>query len=290
MMPHSVRRAALLSLTCALCGCASANSGVQPRTPAGWTLVWQDEFNGANGSDVDPRYWTHDVGDGCSIGNCGWGNNEKEHYTASTLNTSLNGRGQLALIARVAPAGLTCYYGRCRYTSSKIHTKGKLQVAHGRVEARIRLASGQGLWPAFWMLGSNIDSVPWPASGELDIMENHGSNVAQTSSAIHGPGYFGDTPFAHGRELTSGTYADAFHTFAVEWDSTRIVFLVDGVSHYEVPRDAITRRGAWPFDQPFYVILNLAVGGSFDGDPKSDEIFPATMLVDWVRVYRRTGA
>jgi beta-glucanase (GH16 family) len=263
---------------------------VQGRAPAGWTLVWQDEFNGAAGSDVDARYWTHDVGDGCSIGNCGWGNNEKEYYTAGTPNASLNGRGQLELIARLAPAGLKCYYGPCRYTSAKLHTKGKLQPTHGRVEARIQLAKGQGLWPAFWMLGSNIDSVPWPASGELDIMENHGSNVAQTSSAIHGPGYFGNTPFVHGRELAGSSYADAFHNFAVEWDSTRIAFLVDGTPHYEVTRRDVSARGAWPFDQPFYIILNLAVGGAFDDDPKSDVIFPATMLVDWVRVYQRGGA
>jgi beta-glucanase (GH16 family) len=274
----------------ALVGCASSNPRLQERAPVGWTLVWQDEFNGAAGSAVDARYWTHDVGDGCAIGNCGWGNNEKEHYTAGTPNASLNGRGQLEIVARVAPPGLTCYYGPCRYTSAKMHTKGKVHATHGRVEARIRLAKGQGLWPAFWMLGSNIDSVPWPASGELDIMENHGSNVAQTSSAIHGPGYSGDTPFVHGHELSGTNYADAFHNFAVEWDSTHIAFLVDGAPHYEVTRREIGTRGAWPFDQPFYVILNLAVGGAFDGDPKSDAILPATMLVDWVRVYRKGGA
>lgn len=274
-----------------LLGCAHAQAPQNTGTSSDWSLVWADEFNGAPGSDVDARYWKHDVGDGCAQKNCGWGNDEKEFYTAGTPNASVNGTGLLAVVARVAPPGMTCYYGACRYTSAKIHTKGKVQIAHGRVEARIRLPRGQGLWPAFWMLGSNIDAVQWPASGELDIMENHGSNVQQISSAIHGPGYSGGTtPFVHGNVLTSGSYSDDFHVFAVEWDSTQIAYSVDGSVHYRVTRGDIAQHGAWPFDQEFYIILNLAVGGQFDGDPKSDAMLPATMLVDWVRVYRRAGA
>ncbi|MEO7962396.1 MAG: glycoside hydrolase family 16 protein, partial [Gemmatimonadaceae bacterium] len=270
--------------------CAHPNGSAPTTVGSAWTLRWSDEFDGARGAGADAKSWSHDSGDGCAAGNCGWGNNEKEHYAEGAPNASLTGSGELAIVARVADSGLSCYYGPCRYTSAKIKTQGKIQVTHGRVEARIRLPRGQGLWPAFWLLGSNIGPTPWPACGELDIMENHGSNVAQISSAIHGPGYSGGTtPFVHGTTRPDGSFADAFHVFAVEWDSSRIIFSVDNTPHYVVTKDEVRKHGEWPFDQPFFIILNLAVGGNFDGDPKSDAIFPATMLVDWVRVYERAN-
>ncbi len=157
----------------------------------------------------------------------------------------------------------------------------------GRVEARLKLPAGQGLWPAFWMLGRDFPDTPWPLSGELDVMENKGSQPVTTSSAVHGPGYSGGTPFGHAHRLSRGTLSDRFHTFAVEWDSDHIRFLVDGVAHYRVTRDKLERFGESILDQPYFVILNLAVGGHFDGDPRSDAIFPATMLVDYVRVFER---
>src|SRR5204863_3431657 len=138
-------------------------------------LTWSDEFDGPAGSRVDTTKWNYNIGDGCSIGICGWGNNEKEYYSDSTANVQLNGSGQLAITARVAPAGMSCYYGTCRYTSGKLDTHNKLDISPiGKVEARIKLAVGQGLWPAFWMLGSTGE--PWPQVGEMDIMENHGSD------------------------------------------------------------------------------------------------------------------
>jgi beta-glucanase (GH16 family) len=273
-------------------GCATGpgpagTAGTAP-PPPGWTQVWSDEFDGAAGAPVDSTKWRYDTADGCASGNCGWGNNEKEYYSAAPDNIALNGQGQLRIVARQAPAGLTCYYGPCRYTSSKITTRGRMEaLPPGRVEARIKLAVGQGLWPAFWMLGRNIAAVGWPASGELDIMENKGSDSLRTSSAVHGPGYSGNTPFVHVQPLAHGTIASDFHTFAVEWDSLRIRCFVDDTLHYTVTRSDVQRHGNWVFDQSFFVILNLAVGGHFDGDPASDAIFPATMLVDYVRVYRR---
>ena len=278
---------------CALALAASLactpSSPVSP-SPVAWTQVWSDEFDGPAGAAIDSTKWRYDTGDGCASGNCGWGNSEKEYYSAAPENIALNGQGQLAVVARTAPAGLTCYYGPCRYTSAKVTTRGKLSVAPGRVEARIKLAAGQGLWPAFWMLGTNIAAVGWPTCGELDIMENRGSAPTTTSSAVHGPGYSGNTPFAHQHVLARGTVADTFHTFAVEWDSLRIRYFVDDSLHYTVTRADVQRYGNWVFDQSFFVILNLAVGGHFDGDPASDAIFPATMLVDYVRVYRRAPA
>jgi len=261
-----------------------------PTTPplaTTWTLVWSDEFEGAAGSRVDATKWSHDLGDGCASGNCGWGNSEKEYYTDVPENVSLDGAGHLRIVARQAPTGLTCYYGPCRYTSGKITTRGKLSAAPGRAEARIKLPAGQGLWPAFWMLGSGFPAVPWPTCGELDIMEFKGSTPNAMSSAVHGPGYSGNTPFARTLSVPGGNFTADFHTFGVEWDAETVRFSVDGTTHYSVGRADLLQRGSSILGQPYFLILNLAVGGHFDGDPQSDAILPATMLVDWVRVYGR---
>ncbi|MFL5478266.1 MAG: family 16 glycosylhydrolase [Gemmatimonadaceae bacterium] len=284
----STRKAVVWICIAALPGCAGNTPAPTPTGATGkWVQVWSDEFDGAAGARVDDSNWNYELGDGCSAGNCGWGNNEKEYYTNSPNNIALNGQGQLMVAARTAAAaGLACYYGPCRYTSGKITTRGKVLADPGRVEARIRLPAGQGLWPAFWMLGSSFPAVPWPQAGELDIMENKGSEPRISSSAVHGPGYSGNTPFAHRQTLQGGTLSSDFHTFAVEWDAVRVRFFVDGAMHYTVDRDQMRRYGRPILGQPFYLILNLAVGGHFDGDPKSDAIFPATMLVDYVRVFK----
>ena len=276
-----------LALSAALACTNRTSSTTSTASTRGWTQIWGDEFDGPAGSRVDSTKWRYETGDGCEKGICGWGNGEKEYYTDAPENIALNGHGQLAIVARLAPAGLACQYGPCRYTSARITTRGTELVQPGRVEARIRLSAGQGLWPAFWMLGHTCPQTPWPACGEIDIMENKGSQPATTSSALHGPGYSGKTPFAHAHTLTRGTFSDDFHTFAVEWDSLHVRFFVDDTAHYEVSRAAVERFGRPVLDQPFYLMLNLAVGGHFDGDPRSDAIFPATMLVDYVRVYGR---
>jgi beta-glucanase (GH16 family) len=268
-----------------LAGCAPNLRPIATVADSAWTLVWSDEFDGRAGNGVDTTRWNYDYADGCPVGICGWGNNEKEYYSDSTSSISLNGKGQLVITARKAAPGLICYYGPCLYTSAKITTRGKLLASPGRVEARIKLPSGQGLWPAFWMLGHGNPITPWPDCGELDIMENKGSQFSTTSSAIHGPGYSGNTPFAHSHDLGQAKLSDDFHVFAIEWDSSHARFFVDDTPHYDVTREAIEKYGRSILDQPFFIILNLAVGGHFDGDPKSDDIFPATMLVDYVRVY-----
>jgi beta-glucanase (GH16 family) len=273
---------------CGTASIASTGPSTVPTAPTTtWVQVWSDEFDGAAGARIDSTKWSYETGDGCKEGICGWGNSEKETYTDASENVALNGQGQLMIVARRAPAGLTCSYGPCRYTSGRITTRGKMLAAPGRVEARIKLPAGQGLWPAFWMLGRTSPAVRWPDCGELDIMENKGSQPSTTSSAVHGPGYSGQTPFAHANNLASGALSDDFHTFAVEWSSLAVQFFVDGNVHYKITREAIERYGKSILDQPFFVMLNLAVGGHFDGDPLSDAIFPATMLVDYVRVYAR---
>jgi len=274
--------------------CASGSPTVPPPPPPPpppspppnpWTLVWADEFSDTAGASIDTTKWRYDPGDGCP-GVCGWGNNEREYYRSARENIFQTGNGELAIVARTAsPAdSLRCYYGPCLYTSAKITTRGKLSVYPGRVEVRIKLAAGQGLWPAFWMLGDNIGTVGWPTCGELDIMENKGSQPTVSSSAVHGPGYSGNTPFAH----QTATTATDFHLYAVEWDAQSIRYYVDSRLHYGVSRATVTSHGDWVFDQTFFIILNQAVGGNFDGNPQSDTIFPATMLVDYVRVYRPT--
>jgi len=278
-----------LALGAAL-ACAHNTPSPTSTLPREWVQVWSDEFDGPAGARVDSTKWHYDIGDGCQQGICGWGNNEKESYTDLPENIALNGQGQLMITARHAPAGLTCHYGPCRYTSAKITTRGTMNAAPGRVEARIKLPAGQGLWPAFWMLGSGHPVTPWPACGELDIMEHRGSQPATTSSAVHGPGYAGSASFNHAHTLERGVYADDFHTFAVEWDSVGARFFVDGTIHYAITRATVERAGPFVLDQSFYLIVNLAIGGNFDGDPASDAIFPATMLVDYVRVYRSVPA
>lgn len=271
---------------------ASTPAPAQPEPPqaapqGAWRLVWSDEFQGAAGAPIAGGRWTFDLGDGCGSGNCGWGNQEKQWYTSDPANASLTGDGMLAIVARRASAGSTCYYGPCRYTSAKVKTSGRRSVRHGRVEARIRLPAGQGLWPAFWMLGDDIASVGWPASGELDIMEHHGSMPGNVSSAMHGPGYNGDAAIWRAYTPAGANFTTGFHVYAVEWDSSAVHFFVDEVEHFAVTRAQVEARGTWAFDRPFYIILNLAVGGTFDGDPKSDDVLPATMLVDYVRVFER---
>jgi beta-glucanase (GH16 family) len=282
----------LTTLLLALDACSRATPSpeppVAPSTPSdtSLTLVWSDEFDGAANARPDTTKWRADVGDGCAFGACGWGNNEKEYYTDDRANVALDGNGQLAIVARVATEG-SCYYGPCRYTSAKLTTRGLAYAAPGRVEARIKLPTGQGLWPAFWMLGQGHPTTPWPLCGELDIMENRGSQPDSTSSAVHGPNYSGGESFNRRTVLPAASRITEYHVYAIEWDAETIRFYVDGQSTFSVGRTTVQSRGQWVFGQSFYVILNLAVGGHFDGDPGTDAIFPATMLVDWVRVYKR---
>lgn len=274
-----------LALGASLACTRDTPSIVPTASTSAWIQVWSDEFDGAAGVRIDSTKWRYETADGCKEGICGWGNDEKEYYTDASENIVLNGQGQLMIVARRAPVGLTCYYGPCRYTSAKVTTRGKMLIPPGRVEARIKLPAGQGLWSAFWMLGHGHPAIPWPVCGEIDVMENRGSEPTTTSSAVHGPGYSGATPFAHAHSLVRGTLADDFHTFAVEWDSLHVRFFVDDTAHYGITRAAVEQFGRSVLNQPFFLILNLAVGGKFDGDPRSDAIFPATMLVDYVRVY-----
>ncbi|MGH9736433.1 MAG: glycoside hydrolase family 16 protein [Candidatus Acidiferrales bacterium] len=243
-----------------------------------WELIWSDEFNGPNGAPPDPGKWTIETG-----GN-GWGNRELEYYTGRRQNVRQE-NGNLVIQAMQQPFTGTDGVHR-HYTSARISTDGHFTQKYGRFEARIKLPTGQGIWPAFWILGDNCQSVDWPTCGEIDIMENIGSEPAVNHGSMHGPGYSGNQALTGTYALANGRFTDAFHTFAIEWEPSEVRFYVDG-HFYETrtPKDMPGKR--WVFDHPFFIILNIAVGGDFPRSPDASTAFPQRMLVDYVRVFSR---
>ncbi len=235
-----------------------------------WKLVWQDEFTGSAGELPDSTKWGYDIG-------TGWGNAQLEYDTDRPENVSLDGDGNLAIIAREES-----YLGSA-YTSARINTKDLYQKTYGRFEARIKLPWGQGLWPAFWMLGADIDNVGWPTCGEIDIMEFRGQQTSIVHGSLHGPGYSGGNPVSDHYELTNTRFDLDFHLFTVEWGEDYIDFYVDEKRYHSVKKEDVP--GDWVYDHPFFIILNVAVGGNYVGAPNSSTVFPQTMLIDYVRVY-----
>jgi beta-glucanase (GH16 family) len=247
--------------------------------PPGWTLTWSDEFSGADGLAPDPAKWTYDVG-----GN-GWGNRELEYYTNRKENARIE-RGNLVITAIQEN-----YTGADRvtraYTSARLKTQGLFVQAYGRFEARIKIPEGQGIWPAFWLLGEDIRAVGWPKCGEIDIMENVGKEPATVHGSLHGP-----STTAHTSDRTSTfslpagqKLADAFHLYAVEWEPGVVRFYLDSNLYATFDSSQWPAGGTWTFDHPFFIILNVAVGGDWPGSPDATTKFPQAMLVDYVRVY-----
>ena len=263
---------------------AAAGGSGAIRTPlqgadAKWVLTWSDEFDGADGSAPDPKKWTVETGGGS------WGNNELEYYTARRTNSRVE-KGNLVIEARqekfTGPDGVTREYTSARLKTAKLFTQ-----KYGKFEARIRIPKGQGMWPAFWMLGDDISTVGWPACGEIDIMENVGFEPGKIHGTIHGPGYSGGKSLGAPYVVPGGDVADDFHVFAVEWEPKEIRFYVDG-QLYETRTPADLPAGTrWVYDHPFFLILNVAVGGGWPGNPDASTKFPQEMLVDYVRVYSR---
>ena len=254
-------------------GCGSSDEIVSP--PERWVLTMSDEFDGAEGTPPKPAMWTYDVGGD------GWGNGQLEYNTDLVENVSLDGEGHLRIVAREES-----YKGN-DYTSARIKTQGLFEQKYGRFEARIKLPEGQGLWPAFWMLGANVDEVPWPGCGEIDVMEYQGQRPSRVFGSLHGPGYSGGEAITGDFVLPDGeTFVDDFHVLAVDWDPSLIRFFVDGEVYHTV-RSTEVPRGKWVFDHEFFVILNLAVGGTLGGPVGPDTVFPAEVLVDYVRIFER---
>jgi len=256
-----------------------------------WTLAWSDEFSGTIGSAPNPANWGYDIGGG------GWGNNEWEYYTNSRDNSALDGNGNLVINAITNTNPLyTCTSssptgpgGPCYATSARLLSAGKQEFAYGRVEARLRIPKGQGIWPAFWMLGNDIFTTnPWPASGEIDIMENIGKVGEQTKvyGTAHGPGYSGGSGIGSSYNVSPTVLADDFHVYAIEWEPTRIRWYLDGYNYFTATNTMIPAGTKWVFDHPFFIIMNVAVGGNWPGYPDATTQLTQTMAVDYVRVYQ----
>lgn len=258
-------------------------SGEDSQIPAtNENLVWADEFNG---TQIDRSKWGFETGTGAEQGLNGWGNNELQYYTDRTENARIEmlSTGESVLVIEAREES----YGGMDYSSARLLTRDLHSWTYGRIEARMKLPAGQGYWPAFWMLGENITQVGWPASGEIDIMENKGQEPTVIGAAIH----FGD-PYMYREEkfiLSEGSFTDDFHIFAIEWEAEEIRWYVDD-RHFATQDDWWTSAPddeyPAPFDKPFYILLNLAVGGNYPGSPDGSTVFPGRLLVDYVRVYQ----
>lgn len=239
-----------------------------------WALVWNDDFDGSAGSAPDNSKWTFDIGTGAN----GWGNSELQYYTNRPENVQIDGNGHLVITARSES------FAGSGFTSARIKTKGLFSQAYGRFEASIKTPTGPGLWPAFWMLGANIDAVPWPQCGEIDIMEQRGQQPSVTHGSVHGPGYSGGNAVTKSYAIRNGRFDTDFHLYAVEWGEDYIDFFVDDYLYHRITPEDVT--GEWVYNQPFFLILNVAVGGNFVGFPTTGTPFPQAMYVDYVKVYR----
>lgn len=260
-----------LVLLLSACGPAATPAPTPIAVPEGWTLQWHDEFDG---KEIDLKNWTYDLGGG------GWGNGESQTYTNLPDNARLeNG---LLIIEAVKEKNSN---GGVSFTSARMKTQGLQTFQYGRIEARIKVPAGKGLWPAFWMLGSNFNTIGWPDCGEIDIMEYVGKEPDLIIGTMHGPGYSGAMGLSKWNRQTYNI-ADDFHTYAIEWDENQITWFYDGVEYSTYTRADVGSR-EWVFDQPFFIILNLAIGGHLGGLVSPETVFPAQYQIDYVRVYQK---
>jgi len=233
----------------------------------GYQLKWSDEFEGYL---PDKNSWNYETGAN------GWGNNELENYTNSSNNSFISGHKYLVIEARKEGDG---------YTSARLQTLGKKEFTYGRVDIRAKLPKGQGVWPALWMLGSNIATTPWPASGEIDIMELLGNEPNKVYGTMHwGNAGEGSTRIGGNYSLSGEDFSQKFHVFSIVWDSTKIEWLVDNQKYFTGNKSEV--NGNYPFDKPFFFIFNVAVGGNWPGNPDTSTTFPQRMIVDYVRVFQ----
>ena len=266
--------AVVSAIAVALVGAVPAAAAPAPAGPvlaAAGDPIWQQEFDGPAGAAPDASVWNHEIGDH------GWGNKELQNYTTSRANSALDGQGNLVITARREADG--------SYTSARMTTKDKYELRYGRIEARIQIPRGQGIWPAFWMLGADFPQVSWPNSGEIDIMENVGYEPHRVHGTVHGPGYSGGAGISGMYQHPQGwSFADTFHTFAIDWSPGVITWYVDGQQFHQVTRASVGSN-PWVFDQAYFLILNVAVGGQWPGNPDGSTQFPQQMKIDYIRVF-----
>ncbi len=248
------------------------------------SVIWRDEFNQADNSAPNSANWVYERGA------TGWGNEELENYTDARENSYIASDaaatdGKVLIIKALEPSA-------GGYTSARLKTQGKFSAKYGRIEARLKTPSGKGLWPAFWMLGNTIATLDWPACGEIDIMEMAGAKPATNYGTAHGPGYSGSGGIGKTYPLPGGaTYDAAYHVFAVDWSPDKLVWSVDGVVYHTVTPASLPAGARWVFDDsPFFILLDVAVGGLFSGNPDATTVFPQMLAVDYVRVYSQPPA
>jgi beta-glucanase (GH16 family) len=249
-----------------------------PAEFAAWSLAWAEEFNGPAGSPADPRIWRPETG------GHGWGNSELQYYTSETANAALDGAGSLAItVARPDPHLAAAHYSGCQYTSARLITKNLKSFRYGLIQAKIKLPAGRGIWPAFWMLGTDIDTAGWPDCGEIDVMENFGTNPAVVHGTVHGPGYCGDggiTAFLD----TGAPLAAGFHLYSVCWEPGMVRWYAGQTLYHTVTPAGLNGR-PWVFDHDFYLLINVAVGGHLSQQPDRSTVFPQAMVIDYIRQY-----
>ena len=237
----------------------------------GMELVWSDEFEGTT---INPSNWTYDLG----TGNSGWGNNELQNYVQTQDNAYLQ-NDNLFIVAREISNG--------QYTSARLKSQGLQNFTYGRIDVRAILPIGQGLWPAIWMLGENIDNMGWPACGEIDIIELVGTNPRR----VHGTAHWGANNSVHQQNGTGislpfpDTFADEYHVFSIDWQENQITWLLDDVEFFTINSTQMNGQ-AYPFNEDFFFILNVAVGGNWPGYPDESTLFPVYMAIDYVRVFQ----
>ncbi len=278
-------RAAVPIVVLAACACGPGE-GPLVAPPEPWVLTWSDEFDGAAGALPDSAKWVLETGTGPN--GDGWGNAELQAYTDRPENVSLDGQGHLVITARREAVG-----GR-QFSSARLTTQGRFEQRSGRIEARLKVPRGKGLWPAFWMLGADIATNPWPRCGEIDVLELRGQQPDIVIGSLHGPEYFGGGAISKKYKLPERGFDEDFHVFAVQWDPAQITFWVDDQPYQAVTAHTLIGGGrTWVYDRPFFLLLNLAVGGTFltpSGQPDADTPFPQTLTVDWVRAWQRAPA
>jgi beta-glucanase (GH16 family) len=250
---------------------------VQKLPVRNWQLTWSDEFEGELGKSPDNNKWAFDIGRGQD----GWGNQEFQYYTSRPENVSLDGKGNLVITALNQP------FGGANFSSARIKTQGLFSQTYGRFEARIKSTFGPGIWPAFWMLGENINEVNWPQCGEIDIMEMRGQEPDMLHGSIHGPGYSGGNAITKKYTLPNNRFDNDFYLYAIEWDENKIDFFVNDFLYSRINKSDV--KGEWVYDKPFFLILNVAVGGTFVGFPTIQTPFPQKLIVDYIRVYKENN-
>ena len=293
------RRVILAPASALVAACVGLSFMVNPVADAApkktLKLLWSDEFNGKKGSAPSAKTWSREIGGG------GWGNSERQYYTDKALNAAMDGAGRLVITAKrisneyaeqvsedPGTEDILNRCSECQFTSARMKTARKVSFQYGRIEARMKLPQGVGTWPAFWMLGGDLlDGVPWPECGEIDIMEFRGDIPDQATSAIHGP----TTPQGSGlgaRYLSVTPLSDGYHTYAIEWKKNSIDFIVDGrVNGTYTSRDTGAR--GWVYNQEFFIILNLAMGGTYAGEYIDPTLNQAQLNIDYIRFYSVNG-